>query len=294
MSSIRKLLFVDTNLWLDFYRARNDAGLALLSHLESVADCIIATYQLEMEFKKHRQEALLEGFQVLKAPSFPGRPGLFSDAKAMKSIQKSADRIDKQFKGLKSRLSSVLKDPTRHDRVYQVCQRVFHREDPLVLTRDNPIRHVIRRRAFRRFLLGCPPRKRQDTSIGDALNWEWMIHCAVEGKAELVIASRDSDYGVTHDGSSYINDHLRQEFSERVSRKRNVLLYSRLSDALKHFKVPVTKQEVAEESQLVQESLGRRIQKLNEEQIQHIMKLFSSPEAPRDEDATPPAPAPRV
>ena len=287
MSSIRKLLFVDTNLWLDFYRARNEAGLSLLSHLESVANRIIVTYQLEMEFKKHRQEAILEGLQVLKLPSLPGRPGLFSDAKATKAIQKSAERIEKHFKGLKNRLSGVLKDPARHDPVYQVCQRVFHREDVLVLTRENPIRHVIRRRAFRRFLLGCPPRKRQDTSIGDALNWEWMIHCAVEGKAELVIASRDSDYGVTHHGVSYINDHLRQEFSERVSRKRNILLYSRLSDALKHFKVPITKQEVAEESQLVQESLGRRIPKLSDAQVQQIMKLFSPAEGVGEEHIAP-------
>ncbi len=57
-----------------------------------------------------------------------------------------------------------------------------------------------------------------------------------EGRdAELVIVSRDSDYGATFDNKAYINDHLRQEFSERVSKKRSLLLYSRLSEALKHF-----------------------------------------------------------
>jgi hypothetical protein len=33
--AIQKLLFVDTNIWLDFYRHRNEAGLKLLEHLES-------------------------------------------------------------------------------------------------------------------------------------------------------------------------------------------------------------------------------------------------------------------
>jgi hypothetical protein len=64
--AIKKLLFVDTNIWLDFYRARTEAGLALLKHLEKVADKVIVTYQLEMEFKKNRHAAMLEGMQDLK------------------------------------------------------------------------------------------------------------------------------------------------------------------------------------------------------------------------------------
>jgi len=63
--------------------------------------------------------------------------------------------------------------------------------------------------------------------------------------------SRDSDYGVTVDGKSYINDHLRQEFSDRVSRKRHLLLYARVSEALKHFKVPVSAAATKAESDLV-------------------------------------------
>jgi hypothetical protein len=30
-----KLLFIDTNIWLDFYRARNDTGLKLLKQVEA-------------------------------------------------------------------------------------------------------------------------------------------------------------------------------------------------------------------------------------------------------------------
>jgi hypothetical protein len=91
-----------------------------------------------------------------------------------------------------------------------------------------------------------------DTSIGDALNWEWMVECALRNQAELVIVSRDSDYGVVFEDNAYVNDHLRQEFSERVSRKRKLLLYTKLSDALKHFAVPVTPEEEAEEEEIIQ------------------------------------------
>jgi hypothetical protein len=249
---IKQLLFVDTNIWLDFYRARNETGLALLKHTEAVSDKIIVTFQLEAEFKKNRQTAILEGMQELKSPAQIPRPGIFSDAKASTILVKSMKEADKRVKALKQKLTRVLDNPTEHDPVYQACQRIFHKQDSLVLNREDKLRHMIRRKAFRRFLHGCPPRKKSDTSIGDAINWEWMIHCANFANAELVIVTRDSDYGVHFENKAYVNDHLRQEFSERVSRKRRILLYSRLSDALKHFAVPVTPQEVEAEAEIVE------------------------------------------
>jgi hypothetical protein len=250
--AIKKLLFVDTNIWLDFYRARTEAGLSLLNHLEKVSDRLIVHYNLEMEYKRNRQSAILEGMQELKAPSPISRPGLFSDAKAAKAMQENMKAATERVKALKAKLKKVLEDPAAHDPVYQACQRMFHANSPLIMTREDSFRAVIRRRAFRRFLHGCPPRKRNDTSIGDALNWEWMLECALRNQAELVIVSRDSDYGILFEDKAYVNDHLRQEFSERVSRKRKLLLYTKLSEALKHFAIPVTREEEEEEEEIIQ------------------------------------------
>jgi hypothetical protein len=166
-------------------------------------------------------------------------------------MAKNVKEAETRVKKLRDRMVKALRDPAAHDPVYQSCQRLFQKTDDLTITRRNPLRRIIRRRAFRRFLHGCPPRKRNDTSIGDAFNWEWMVHCATERTAGLVIVTRDSDYGVTLDKESYINDALRQEFSERVSRKRHLRLCSRLSDALKLFDVKVTPQEEATESELL-------------------------------------------
>jgi PIN domain len=246
-----KLLFIDTNIWLDFYRARNDAGLALLEHTESIADQIIVTFQLESEFKTNRQSAILEGIKELKGPQQIPRPGIFSDAKAIEMINKALKDADDRVKKLKNKYMSVLDNPAGKDPVYQACQRIFHKNDDLVLTREDKTRHLIRRKAMRRFLHACPPRKRGDISIGDAFNWEWMIHCAKLKNAELVIVSRDSDYGITFENKTYINDHLKQEFGERVSKKRELLLYTKLSDALKHFKVAVTQPEEDAETEIL-------------------------------------------
>jgi hypothetical protein len=249
--AIPNLLFVDANIWLDFYRVRNDTGLRLLEHAEALSESLIVTYQLENEYKRNRQAALFEGMQELKAPQQIPHPGIFSDASAAKIMARNVREAEKRVKKLRDRVVKALKDPAAHDPVYQSCQRLFQKTDDLTLRRDNPLRRIIRRKAFRRFLHGCPPRKRNDTSIGDAFNWEWMVHCATERTAGLVIVTRDSDYGLTIDKESFVNDALRQEFSDRVSQKRKLRLYSRLSEALKLFNLEVTAQEEESESELV-------------------------------------------
>ena len=137
-SKITKILFVDTNIWLDFYRSRNDASMGLLTHLEKIADRIIVTYQLESEYKKNRQTAILEGMQDLKPPHQIPRPALFSDARASAILNKHLRGAEKRVKEMKAKLGKLLANPAAHDPVYQACQRIFHRNSPLALTRDNP------------------------------------------------------------------------------------------------------------------------------------------------------------
>jgi hypothetical protein len=255
-TTIQKLLFVDTNIWLDFYRAQNEAYLGLLEKVEALKPKIIVTHQLETEYKKNRQAVIIASIDLLQAHRLKKVPsvGVLAQAKQFKMLGQDIDKANGRIKKLQDRLIAMLAEPSKKDKVYQAVHRVFHRTDDLVLTRkdkDSDKRKSIRERAERRFMHGCPPRKKDDTSYGDAVNWEWMIDCAISKDAELVIVSRDADYGSTYDKKSYINDHLRQEFSNRVSQKRKLLLYTRLSDALKQFKVTVTAEQVKAETELI-------------------------------------------
>lgn len=252
--ALPNLLFIDTNIWLDFYRAKNETGLQLLERTEQVANRIIVTFQLESEFKKNRQAAIVDGMGALKEPSQLSRPGIFSNVKATQVIDRHLGEAEKRVKKLRERLIKALENPAQNDPVYRVCQRVFQKTDDLALTRNDVTRRIVRRAAMRRFMHGCPPRKAGDTSYGDAFNWEWMIRCAAKKRAGLVIVSRDSDYGVTIGKKSYINDELRHEFSDRVSQSRKLVLYTRLSEALKSFDVPVSKKEEEVEKDLVSTS----------------------------------------
>ena len=149
-------------------------------------------------------------------------------------------------------MQRALNDPTHGDPVYQICQRCFHKTDEISLLRETKVKRKIVRQAFRRFLFGCPPRKKNDTSIGDAINWEWIVECANACQAEIHIVSRDTDYGITLEEKSYLNDHLRQEFKERVSKKRNIFLHTKLAEALKQFRVTVSQAEEKEETEILQ------------------------------------------
>src|SRR6185312_7915028 len=55
------LLFIDTNILLDFYRIRkSDISLKYLKEIEDNLDKLILTSQVEMEFRKNRQIVILE------------------------------------------------------------------------------------------------------------------------------------------------------------------------------------------------------------------------------------------
>lgn len=245
---MKTLLFVDTNILLDFYRVRDKVRIEFLNQLEKVADRLICTYQVEMEFKKNRQAAIIEGSQNLKAPTTIPRPPILSDDRSYAALAKDLKKAASRVKALSNRLDRILEDPVRNDPVYKVMQRIFKKADALSLHRGTQSARSIRRLAWKRFVLGYPPRKKNDTSTGDAVNWEWIIECATREKANVLIISRDGDYGVERGDKAHINDWLREEFRDRVSKKARLRMTPLLGDALRDLHVPVSK--VAEKAEL--------------------------------------------
>jgi len=113
----------------------------------------------------------------------------------------------------------------------------------------------IRGRARKRFTLGYPPRKDDDNSIGDAINWEWIIHCAqeAEGRPDVLIVSRDSDFGMLCGTEAVLNDWLKREFQGRISKKRKIELTNKLTLALEKLDERVPPADIEQEEKLIQE-----------------------------------------
>jgi hypothetical protein len=254
LAAMAPLVFIDTNILLDFYRARGREGtLSILNHIDAFHDRIITSAQVEMEYKKNRQAVILDSLKQFKTPDWNGLsvPAFLAESQPRKNLDTSKKSIDAARKKILARIDKVLTNPSQNDTVYRTLQRLFKADTPLNLSRAKQERFRIRRLALKRFLLGYPPRKAQDTSYGDSVNWEWIVDCATRESRDVVVVSRDSDYGVTHGDDSYLNDWLADEFKKRVGRRRKCHLKTRLTEGFKIAGIQITRKEIEAEEQLV-------------------------------------------
>ncbi len=238
-------IFVDTNIYLDFYRMSNDLSMKFLEQLKSRQGNLVMTYQVEMEFKKNRQSAILTTLGDLSS-SMP-RPVIFSDDASHKALQKAwKNKVD----DYRSRLREMLQDPISHDPVFTSLEELFTKRDDLTLPEASPKKKVIVQRAKDRSLSGYPPRKSRD-SIGDAVNWEWLMELASQREAVIHLVSRDSDFGVEHRGRYYLNDWLTDEFHARAANGASISLAGSLAETLKKLSVRVSKTQEAVEDAII-------------------------------------------
>jgi hypothetical protein len=254
---IQSYAFIDTNIFLDFYRSNNEANITLFNKLTQAKDRIICTYQVEMEFLKHRQETILTSLKDLSADIDTSIPAVVADESILSSMNKLKKEAKKKKQRIEKRVLSILSYP-KDDRIYSVLADIFSSKSRYVLKRDMPERQTIKRLARKRFLLGYPPRKQRDTSIGDAINWEWFIHCASFLSGRFIIVSRDSDYGCEQLGKYFLNDQLKQEFRDRVGQK-SIVYTKKLSDALKSLEINVTQKEMKAEEDTLRITVGEDI-----------------------------------
>lgn len=243
------LVFIDTNILLDFYRVRGKRNaLSILERIDENHDKIITCRQIEIEFKKNRQGVILESAGALKLPDFNSLtlPAILAEKQAAAGIEKRKREIKQRIESLRKSMDSLMKHPSRNDPVFQVAQRLFKSRSSLNLTHANPINVQIGERAAERFKLGHPPRKDKNPTMGDSINWEWIVECAKEKSRDVVLVSRDGDYGNSDIG--LVNDWLLTEFKERCGKKLNLTLTPLLSEGFKSARIAVSKKEVAAET----------------------------------------------
>lgn len=271
IDKLNALIFIDTNILLDFYRIRkSDISLKYLEEIEKHSDKLILTNQVEMEFRKNRQKVILEALSEVNkiSPGGLSVPTVLFDAKPVEMIKRAQSQIVSQQKKIKDRIDRLLDNPNTQDKVFQTLQKVFKVESDFNLTRENKKRYAIRKLALKRFYLGYPPRKKEDNSIGDAINWEWIIDCAKRTEKHIILVTRDNDFGVNAGDKSYLNDWLQIEFKERISQKRKIILTDKLSRAFKLVQIPVTKEMVDEEATVIE------TRKIEDEEIIKQRRLF--------------------
>ena len=225
-----------------------------LKLIEDHKDILITGSQVEMEYQKNRQIVILDSLTKFKTPdwsnlSVPALLAESSEAKDMEDLKKEIGSLQSEVNG---NIEKVLRSPSTDDRVYQTLKQIFRSQSKYNLRTKNSKYEYIKKLAVERFMLGYPPRKKNDISIGDAINWEWVISCASQSKKNIIIVTRDSDYGALWKKEAFLNDFLAEEFRDRVSDNQKIVLTTRLSEAFKSIDLPVSADMVEEETRVIE------------------------------------------
>jgi hypothetical protein len=122
-----KLIFIDTNIFLDFYRfIKSDITMKYLDMIDKHHNKIITTSQVEMEFKKNRAEEIKKTYSSIAPPNWQSlsAPAILADSEPSKVIDKKKKEIETQLKTLRTRVIKLLENPTSNHKVYQTLQRL--------------------------------------------------------------------------------------------------------------------------------------------------------------------------
>jgi hypothetical protein len=277
------LIFVDTNILLDFYRIPGENAGRQIASLRKHLNSIIVTEQVKMEFLKNRQKLIADMMGQMSAPKKDALPMILTGSRAGKGLTKAMTEHIERHRRAKQRVALILAEPSRYDPVYRGLNPIFSHNGALNLKRPDEQRFEVRELAEKRSALGYPPKKPNDNSLGDALNWEWLIKCAQRSEAaNVLIVSRDGDYGITQGENVILNDWLKAEFVARVKPARKIELTNKLTVALKKLAEAVTPEDEAAETSVIQAPiqsenwLGQRLQLLEGMTPDEYLKLHNA------------------
>jgi predicted nucleic acid-binding protein len=251
------IAFVDTNVFLDFYRSPGESVTRQTALLEKNVNKIIMTDQVRMEFLKNRQKVIIESIKKIEKYKKPSLPSIIQEYRSALTFTRKVEELEWYHNKIKEKIERDLHNPSGNDPVYVAVKRIFDHNGSLNLQRPDRARYSVRNLARKRFALGYPPRKNGDNSIGDAINWEWIIQCALNTPAStgIMIVTRDQDFGITYNKETYLNDWLTREFKDRVSRQREIRITARLNDYFKLINENITKEDTDAEDMIIEESL---------------------------------------
>lgn len=211
-------LFVDTNIFLDFYHFSGDDLDELKKLLDVIFKKEITLYlpnQVVDEFRRNRERKIKDAFSQLSAEKieqpFPEFCKRYPEYKVMRSAAKD-------FKEAKSQMmEKILLDVKAQTlKADEVIRELFSAAEKFETDKYIPI-------ADKRMKLGNPPGK--NGSYGDALNWECLLEVVPDNK-DLFFISGDKDYKSSFE--STIHPFLNDEWGKKKNSK--VHFYEKLSD----------------------------------------------------------------
>lgn len=274
---IDALIFIDTNILLDFYRMPSEkVSIQILDKIIEHKDIIISSTQLEMEFKNNRfgvLKLILDEFNKIGSFSLMV-PDMFVGDE-YEGLKEARKEISKHQKNLSKKLTDALVN-TKNDEVYNKLNILFKNVSEINLSRNSEWQEETYLLAQRRFNLGYPPRKSGDKTFGDGFNWEWILKCAENTGKKIIIVSRDGDYGKGLD-KPILNTFLADEVLERIGENCDIILTDELAIAFEMVQLPLSEEMVEEEQKVINLHDNFITYSEHYARLQDYMKLITEP-----------------
>lgn len=225
------LVYIDTNIFVDFYQSATDR-LDAFNEIVAVAPQVVLPDQTVDEFHRNRVGCLA---RLIANINKTAKPSLHTVAavRALPEFEQWKTLSDQTHQSAKA-ISAIIKrwlDTPAKDQVLMAFDQLAGSANRLSTTDD------LIQKAHRRKLLGNPPTSPDKHTLGDELIWETLLANVTD---DLLVVSRDKTF--------LTNESLLQiEFHARTGAQLK-LVTSKLSDAFRELKAPVTAIEKAEKS----------------------------------------------
>jgi hypothetical protein len=218
-------LFIDTNIFLDFYHL-SGADIAELHKLTGLLESgdlkLFITDQLCDEFQRNRDNKIKDAMNVFNKPklsiTFPAFCKLYPEYIELKAMLEQANTKHSDL--YKKAMDDVTAVKLKADAVIEV---IFAGATLVVMSEK------IYMKALKRFRMGNPPGKKSST-IGDEVNWEALLEAVPNGQ-DLYLVSGDGDYSAAMDSYKF-NPFLDKEWSSKKGGS-SIIFYKYISDFFK-------------------------------------------------------------
>lgn len=214
-----KNLFIDTNIYLNFYHYSDDDLEELRKLLVAIKNRKIQLYttsQILNEFRRNRESKIADALDKFSSTKIPDQfPQICKTYKEYKELME----LLKKYESTKTELLQQLKD----DIDAKCCKADEIIGELNKVSKLSEIDADILERAKLRCALGNPPGKKD--SLGDAVNWEILLEHVPKGE-DIHFVSDDKDY-VSKVDRDKLADFLNLEWNEK--KESQIHYYPKLS-----------------------------------------------------------------
>ncbi|MCS3702588.1 PIN domain-containing protein [Salinibacter ruber] len=229
------LIFIDTNVFLNFYRRNTKHYSNLLDTLGKAKRFLFVTEQIPDELKRNKLRIAGDSFSSYRSQmgisNFDLPEHFLPQSSKLSEWNQKRGNLNDDENDLKAdfkeHTEEILENISKsEDEVSSVLEDIFENS---ISPNDDQVK-----RAKRRHDIGNPPGKTKDP-VGDQLSWVQLLDYLESSEDEkLWIITRDEDYYYEYKNELYFNPYLYDDLDD-VLTNFEVFIFKRLSKGLNHF-----------------------------------------------------------